>query len=241
MSKTRVIRTGHIIDVYEYEKLNTNPRIKDDIHLIEKGTGIFTAQNYLQTMKKRKASIIQKANMNFDNNSVFITLTHAENITDIKLSNKLFKQFVQRLKRAYPDIDLKYLAVIEFQKRGAIHYHMLLNIDYIENAKLNKLWSNGFVKINAITSVDNVGAYISKYLSKTTDDERLKGFKSYNYSKNLLEPIVYKSWKGQNIEILQIKEELENLKKMPDYSVKYSSYHNGDMSYSQYNLNRKPK
>lgn len=70
-------------------------------------------------------------------------MTSEENITDIKIANVEFKKFIQRLK--WSREDFKYLAVIQFQERGAIHYHMLANLDYIPKAKLNKIWGKGFV------------------------------------------------------------------------------------------------
>jgi len=58
------------------------------------------------------------------------------------------------------------LAVIQFQDRGAIHYHMMSDLPYIPKAKLSKIWGNGFIKINDITNVDNVGAYLIGYMNK---------------------------------------------------------------------------
>ncbi|MBC8389847.1 MAG: protein Rep, partial [Actinobacteria bacterium] len=107
-----------------------------------------------------------------------------------------FKKFIKRLKYKYG--DFKYLAVVEFQKRGAIHYHMLSDFSYIEQADLEKIWSNGFVWIRDLITankgkpVDNVGAYIVKYMNKNIIDKRLMGKKAYFTSKNLKRPeIIY--------------------------------------------------
>ena len=65
--------------------------------------------------------------------------------------------------------NLKYLAVWEKQKRGAIHYHIIFfGFPFINLDDLNKIWGNGFVKINKIDvdSKDNRGRYVSKYLQK---------------------------------------------------------------------------
>ena len=58
---------------------------------------------------------------------------------------------------------IKYLAVIEFQERGAVHYHVLSDIPYIPQKELQDIWGHGFVYINAVKHVDNIGAYIVKY------------------------------------------------------------------------------
>src|SRR5690625_6245854 len=64
----------------------------------------------------------------------FMTLTFKQNIKDHKTANDEFKKFIQRLnyrvtgqKRAV----LKYTAVVERQRREAIHYHVIFyNLPY---------------------------------------------------------------------------------------------------------------
>jgi len=133
---------------------------------------------------------------NFDEHSRFFSATFAENIQDMNKANNEFKKFIQRLKYNYG--DFRYLVVVEFQKRGAIHYHMLSDFGYIEQCDLEKIWSNGFVWINDLLKsnkgkpVDNVGAYIVKYMNKNIIDKRLMGKKAYFTSKNLKRPeIIY--------------------------------------------------
>jgi len=46
------------------------------------------------------------------------------------------------------------------------------------------------VKINKIDNISNVGAYVSKYLSKEKLDERLEGEKCYFCSRSLLKPVI---------------------------------------------------
>lgn len=118
----------------------------------------------------------------------FITLTYAENFKDIDLSNKNLNVFQMRLKRAYPNIQ--FLGVMEFQKRGAIHYHFLCS-EFIPADKLSDLWGQGFVKINKIKNQQNLGQYIVKYMTKELySDNRFFMKKKYFYSRNLKKPIV---------------------------------------------------
>ncbi|WP_452176556.1 rolling circle replication-associated protein, partial [Kordiimonas lipolytica] len=64
---------------------------------------------------------------------------------DVKESNYNFKKFIQRLNYKM-DLKLKYSCVVEFQKRGAVHYHLLAyNLPFIENSKLAEIWGHGFV------------------------------------------------------------------------------------------------
>lgn len=120
----------------------------------------------------------------------FITLTWAVNQTNIDLSNKHLNVFQMRLKRAFPNVQ--YLGVMEFQKRGAIHYHFLCS-EFIPADTLADLWGRdtGFVKINKIKNQRNLGLYIVKYMTKELySDNRFFMKKKYFYSRNLKKPII---------------------------------------------------
>lgn len=143
--------------------------------------------NRNKVLTRARHNVRQLANANPDCNK-FLTLTFAENLTDIDEANYLFKKFMGRLKYAFPSLKLKYIAVSEFQKRGAVHYHLLCNLPYIDVKKLNEIWGNGYIKLNKIDDVNNVGAYITKYMQKDFDDPRLIGKKCYMTSRNLNKP-----------------------------------------------------
>lgn len=119
-----------------------------------------------------------------------MTLTFAENVTCLDYANKEFKKFIQRLNRFVRlDLGIQYAGVIEFQKRGAVHYHIVFfNLPYIKNADLRRIWGHGWVKVNRIKHVDNLGAYVVKYMSKDLSDDRLRGRKSYLCSQGLERP-----------------------------------------------------
>ena len=77
---------------------------------------------------------------------------------------------------------------------------MLSDFGYIEQKELEKIWGNGFVWIKDLLTgnkgkpVDNVGAYIVKYMNKNNIDKRLMGKKAYFTSRNLNRPkIVYEN------------------------------------------------
>jgi hypothetical protein len=67
----------------------------------------------------------------------FMTLTFAENITDLKQANYEFNKFVLRLSYKYPKFE--YLAVPEFQQRGAVHYHVICNLPFVHYNEILKL------------------------------------------------------------------------------------------------------
>lgn len=173
----------------------------------------------------------------------FLTLTFAENITDLSTANHEFKLFILRLGNKVGDRSrrncLKYLVIPEFQKRGAVHYHVIFfNLPFIPWEKVRACWRHGDISINAIDKVDNVGAYVSKYLSKDLCDERLKGKKCYRKSKGLLEPYVVEF----NTNTREGKKELESVVQTAQavakraYQVEYQSDYLDSIVYRQYTL-----
>lgn len=236
----KYIVTNGIIEVYKYQSLNT---MGNGGNL--EGDGEFKEQNYKLTQRKRRNNLRRLITMNFDSQSKFVTLTFKDSekfdITSVKACNNEFKLFIQRLKYQLEIPDLKYVAVIEFQDkndRGAVHYHMVCNLPFVEKDRLSEIWDNGFLKITAIDKVDNVGAYIVKYMTSDLDDTRLQGLKAYNASRGLKRPVEAVSWKRQDLtEINNIIERINE--KSPSYQSQYESEFNGQIDYLQYNFNRK--
>lgn len=236
----KYVITGHILEVYDYKYYIHG---KGGFSGVEKGKAELDKAliNYANTNKRRRDKIRRLACANFNNKyDKFLTLTFAENKTDIEECNILFKNFIKRLKYTYKLKNLKYLAVIEFQQRGAVHYHVLLNIPYIPQNELQDLWGNGFVFINAITHVDNLGAYVLKYMTKDNNDTRLMGKKAYLTSRNLKqeETIVnhdLKDFYKLEDKIIQ-KFNLKEIK--PIYVSNFDTEILGHCEYKQYNLER---
>jgi len=138
------------------------------------------------SLRRTRSKIVRLIDSNPDL-KVFITLTFKENITELSQANKIFKKFILRLK--YSQKNLKYLAVPEFQKRGAVHYHLLVNFE-MKNEELSAIWEQGFVMINKVKHVNNLGLYISKYVGKNLFDFRYFGMRKILSSRNLEKPIV---------------------------------------------------
>lgn len=153
--------------------------------------------------------------------STFITLTYSENMVDYIKLDEDFKKFRNRLnmymKRNH-NKKLEFIATFERQKRGAWHVHMLTNIkkEYfssitgdvkfvvaprskiktesrkiIEQEFNNKFWGNGFCDYVELPDNNGTALYLSKYMTKTTDDIMLEeNIKSrYRVSKGLNVPI----------------------------------------------------
>lgn len=233
-SYQKLILSGNIAELYQYQY----PIVKNITHKKsgrknEKNTDSVTkAENRKKTQARARKEVTRLINSNASQMTKFITLTFSENITDIKKANHSFKIFIQRLKyylKTNSKQHLKYIAVIEFQDRGAIHYHLLCNVPYIQNSILHKIWKNGFVRINKIDDIDNVGAYVTKYMNKDLSDNRLQGKKCYLTSKNL-----EKSIKITDEEI--ISSILPHFEIKRQYKNNYTTEYNGNVVYYQYVL-----
>ena len=104
----------------------------------------------------------------------WITLTYAENMTDTERLYRDFHAFWKRFKRRWPGCE--YIIVVEPQKRGAWHVHMLAIwpdgvAPFVPNDMLRECWGHGFVKVTALDGIDNVGAYLSAYLGDVVLDD----------------------------------------------------------------------
>lgn len=222
----RVIVSGKVLELYEYEK----PVSKG---FTAKHTGCANAVSTTKEVKaENRKKVAQRAcahvrNMINANSQLnkFLTLTFAQNITDIKFARYEFEKFIKRLKTKFK--RFQYIVVIEFQERGAIHFHLLCNIPYIDVNKLSKIWRHGFIKLNRIDNVDNVGAYVTKYMTKDNIDERLIGKKCYSMSKGLNK---YREYTDEAA-VTEILENVESVKRI--YTSEFENEYYGKISYTQ--------
>lgn len=236
---TKLVKSGSVYELYEYEK---------SVHLGNKNNPLGRKKQATEENKKRyrkdtlasaKKTVRRLINANVDawgQRPKFMTLTFADNIQNIKMANYEFKKFRQRLEYMV-NVKLKYLCVIEFQERGAVHYHVVFfNLPFIKNDIIADLWGQGHIKINAIDDVDNVGAYVSKYMTKNDDDiektKGLEGKKSYFTSRGLKKPLEIIDKK----KIEQYKTDLSNYK---TYDADFENDYLGQIHYTQFNTKRK--
>lgn len=185
---------------------------------------------------------IAKANINIW--KTFITLTFSENIIDLNYAKKRLKYFLDKVRRVKK--DLKFLGIIEFQKRGAVHYHILTNIDINDttliysqedNSKFKhiKYWNDGFTNVKIIKGdVKKIIGYIAKYMTKNIDD-RLFNHRRYFYSKNLDIP------KENYIDLTKENEKKFYNKKIQDKVLIYHSeyinpYDNTSVTFLEYKV-----
>lgn len=184
----RLVVSGHYVERYQYSYPIVTREVRGRVGRSVVADGVRRLENRERVLARARTSVRRLVNCNPDLNK-FFTLTFAENVTNFAFANECFRKYVMRLKYNYKS-DLKYLVVPEFQKRGAIHFHVLCNLQYVPVAQLAELWGFGFCRINRIDNVTNVGLYVSKYIQKQFDDERLHTKKCYWGSRNLKRPVV---------------------------------------------------
>lgn len=231
---TKLIISGKEAEVYLYKKtiwkeFKINKKYRDDPE--PKQIDMF---KQLQERKTRAGSSINRTrtklrrliNTNYNLNK-FLTLTFAENITDLKEGNYKFNQFIKRLKYKYPDIA--YVAVFEFQKRGAIHYHLLCDLPFIDSQELSDIWRHGFIKIKKTNNINNIGAYMSKYLGKDMDQKTF-GKKKFFKSQNLKDPVEIYGFRAKEF----INEHLKDIE--PTFHKIFNSKWTDDINYSSYTM-----
>lgn len=256
--QTKVIVSGHVVEVYRYQEprargLKSKPgaKLPTPRQYIDMETGEILSpeevklRNRQKNVQAQRNKVRRLALANFTRHDKFLTLTFQENIQDIEKANKCFKQFIQNMNRELARRDmpkLEYLAVIEFQKRGAIHYHMLCKLPYFRVEIIRDCWrraikvtgKTGNIDLKDIRHVDNVGAYIVKYMSKDMVDMRLAGKKAFWCSRGLKRP---REYIGEDAE--RIIKELKLEHKKTAYQSKYlDKQTHGEVSYQEYNLER---
>ena len=181
-------------------------------------------------INRTKKNLRRLINANVTGNDTFITLTYADNFTDVTQAKVHFKRFIQQMKRH--GYTLKYVYVIEFQKRGAIHFHCIFfDVPFIPLDILQNCWKHGFINLHQIDNVDNVGAYVVKYMEKDLVNSKLNGHDLYGRSRDLKKPIETNN--PQEVAGL-----LEGLSNNLVYSNTYSNDYKGTCVYCQFNKKR---
>ena len=98
-----------------------------------------------------------------------LTLTYAENVIDYDRAISDIRNFFQRLRR-HIGRSAGYIAVPERQKRGAWHWHIIIDV-YLYHSVWAKLWGHGFIWVKKVRDVKHASRYVKKYLAKAFEAE----------------------------------------------------------------------
>lgn len=229
--QVKLIQCGDYIQVYsypyshskkiknnndsDYRFLNLEKEKFDDLDLkkIDKSNNKIEKNKdkiiELKNINRSKFSCQRIAKSNINIWKSFITLTFKNNLKDVDVANKRLHYFFTKIRRVKK--DFAYLCIPEFQKRGAVHYHLLTNIacdsliipkkekKHLYNPNIKqykdleyydiKFWLDGFSSAEPIINdPQKIIGYISKYMTKDIDN-RLFSNHRYFCSKNLIMPI----------------------------------------------------
>lgn len=124
------------IEYYDYNDVKSN--IDKNLELVykkkQKKYKLYLSTIEYKNILHSKLGLHRLAKTNIHDFVTFITLTFKNNITDISFANKKFKTWVTRIREIKK--DFKYIYVSEFQKRGAVHYHLITNLSIKEDTNI---------------------------------------------------------------------------------------------------------
>ena len=178
---------NNILEVQYLQRQNTKATIKTlpDGRFVVLSTGEVrererkskTRAESLEGLRRTFKRLRYLINANFTGaqNELFITLTFAPNaegwrpgVEDTEYIANSWKKFQRKLVRKFGKYE--WIRVLEPHADGKAHLHALLKFNhlkkiFISNDDLATAWGLGFVRVNSLKDVDNVGAYVSAYLT----------------------------------------------------------------------------
>lgn len=163
------------LDKDHYVVIDTG-EMKDFQHGGSRASNLKTVSHSLRDLRD-----ILNTNVTQPEKCLWVTLTYAKNMQDKNQLYQNFRKFWMRLKTYLLRSQFwpcEYIAVAEPQARGAWHLHIVFIFEveapFIPNAKIAEIWKYGFTKTKALTSIDNVGLYLTAYLADLDVTEALK-------------------------------------------------------------------
>lgn len=214
-------------DIYEVQYLQKSNRqnnilkIDSDRYVI-KSTGEIKYYEHTETRNQSENSIKQtmkklryliNANFSGRKNELWATLTFKD--TNIakqpSLIYKEFNKFIKRLNYKYKE-KLDYIAILEphgmdgkdIIKWHGFHLHLLLKSSstslYLPYQEFESVWGLGMCRIERLKNIDNIGAYLSAYLTNaelsednSSKKKYVKGSRLWLYPKGIR---IYRKSKG---------------------------------------------
>jgi hypothetical protein len=181
------ITLNHFIEVSEYVNGECKIKYKQYFNSQSKPPTRIVGNELIQSGLNMKAKskiklagrMIEYVNVEVKGRSgmaSFVTLTYGKHVPAHKQAKKMLDVFLKRMRRYY-GFNIEYVWVAELQKRGAIHFHILLP-EYLDKVFINKAWNSIVNKwmvkehgetqllLPNVKAVSFAGSYITKYISK---------------------------------------------------------------------------
>lgn len=122
---------------------------------------------------------------NFGEDDLALHLTFRREPADMEEAMRLMRNYLGRLRRLYRKmgIELKYIWVMEYGKRGGrVHFHLILS-GGAGRDELEQLWGHGYANSKRLQFEDNGLTALARYITK----DRIT-YKRWSGSRNLKKP-----------------------------------------------------
>ena len=153
------IKTGDLIEVTGLSKPQNILPDRSIMPKKKQKRGVI--KSFSRGSKTRLKKVLHKLKKQ---NLLFVTLTYENNQTNNSISKSDLDNFSRAISKRNKKIW--FIWKMEYQKRGAIHYHLILggsNYKYVKKI-LNRLWKHGFTALKIARKRDLF--YFSKYVLK---------------------------------------------------------------------------
>jgi len=127
------------------------------------------------------------ARLNLRQPVTFITLTYLSEDNTCETAKAHLRAFIKRLYRRFPGHRMSYVWRMEFQTRGAIHFHVLgFGLPFIPKEWVQAAWGEiiceirPFTRVELIYSKKKITNYVSKYIAKV-NPSGISGFNPLTY------------------------------------------------------------
>ena len=184
-----------------------------------------------KSLYRTRMNIKDSIDSNVTEYSKFITLTFAEDIKERSKALERFKAFTKRYKKFYKQ-PLKYVAIMELQAgsdrhestldspRMVWHFHLISFNDFKLDLKEfeKNVWQYGITNTKKIDSVDNIGLYLMKYITKDFVDKQENHCHLILKSQGLKKPVIKYGLKDKQ-PIIDIKKKVLTFKSDYSYTI----------------------
>jgi len=191
MPHIKIVKSGEIVEVYNYER-SVSKKIQSGRRKSFKQRDSRPLSSRPDSIRRRVKSFtcLVRANLIGETPPAFFTFTVAESV-GIERGYEYLADFWSRVRQNSIECE-RYITVPEFQKRGAIHFHLIIwgMNKYAEQERdtrqIQNLWQRGFVDCLITDGSQKIAGYMAKYMRKSMFDKRLIGQKAYTASRSCM-------------------------------------------------------
>jgi len=153
----------------------------------------------------------------------FITLTFTEVVTN-EHAKMVFKRFTMRLRRRWQELSAVWR--MEFQERGAIHFHLLcFNLPFWKQSELQETWeactgeAMSIAHIKLVHGARSIMSYIAKYIAKVDERTDFTSLEDGSYQHGSAGGLAGRFWGWLNKNSLPLGQKFEGVL-VDDYTIK---------------------